>query len=380
MYQISRSIYREIEADIIEDLRWGDGPNNHERVLRACEAAVKRLTTDRHYFARPSRTLFNDIRTYFPMSAQLHVYRVVDRYMTFASDYLATPADRGDGAHRREARLPRHDAQGHAVPAHAAAAQRLLPVAPAPGRDRGGARRRVTLPPVLLGRRRRRDLHRRRRRGRRPAGDREGADHAARPVRGRAGGGRRRAGARRSATPPTSPRSRTARRWRPTRCWRATARAPCSSRPRASRTSSSWAGRRAPTSTGCAPRIPPPLVPPERRVGAPERMTPDGPLRALDGPRRARGGRSPATTPRRSRSACCTPTATRSTSRRSATRCARGSPTSTSRSRTRSSARSASTSAPPRPRSTPPSPPCSRAYLAALADRARERGAARSRT
>jgi hypothetical protein len=90
MYQISRSIYREIEAEIVEDQRWGDGPSNHERVLRSCEAAVRRLTTDRHYFARPSRTLFNDIRAYFPMSAQLHVYRVVERYMTFASDYLAS--------------------------------------------------------------------------------------------------------------------------------------------------------------------------------------------------------------------------------------------------------------------------------------------------
>ena len=90
MYQISRSIYRELEAEIVEEGRWGDGPSNHERVLRACEAAVHRLTTDRHYFARPSRTLFNDIRAYFPMSAQLHVYRVVDRYMTFAGDYLAS--------------------------------------------------------------------------------------------------------------------------------------------------------------------------------------------------------------------------------------------------------------------------------------------------
>jgi hypothetical protein len=90
MYQISRSIYRELEAEIIEGRYWGDGPTNHERVLRACEAAVERLATDRHYFARPSRTLFNDIRTYFPMSAQLHVYRVVDRYMSFASAYLAS--------------------------------------------------------------------------------------------------------------------------------------------------------------------------------------------------------------------------------------------------------------------------------------------------
>ena len=89
MYQISRSIYREIEADIVEG-KWGEGPTNHGRVLRACESAVFRLTTDRHYFARPSRTLFNDIRAYFPMSAQLHVYRVVDHYMCFASRYLAT--------------------------------------------------------------------------------------------------------------------------------------------------------------------------------------------------------------------------------------------------------------------------------------------------
>ncbi|MEZ0293745.1 MAG: hypothetical protein ACAH82_14465 [Solirubrobacteraceae bacterium] len=90
MYQISRSIYRELETDIIEDRLHADGPTNHERVLHACEAAVHRLTTDRHYFARPSRTLFNDIRAFFPMSAQLHVYRVVDRYLTFAAEYLAT--------------------------------------------------------------------------------------------------------------------------------------------------------------------------------------------------------------------------------------------------------------------------------------------------
>ena len=62
MYQISRSIYRELADDIIEEPLWADGPGNHERVLRACEAAVLRLTTDRHYFARPTRTLFNDIR------------------------------------------------------------------------------------------------------------------------------------------------------------------------------------------------------------------------------------------------------------------------------------------------------------------------------
>ncbi len=90
MYQISRCIFRELEAEIVEDRQRGAGSTNRERVLRACEAAVHRLATDRHYFAHPSRTLFNDIRAYFPMSAQLHVYRVVDRYLTFAGEYLAS--------------------------------------------------------------------------------------------------------------------------------------------------------------------------------------------------------------------------------------------------------------------------------------------------
>jgi len=90
MYQISRSIYRELADDIIEEPLWADGPGNHERVLRACEAAVLRLTTDRHYIARPTRTLFNDIRIYFPICAQYRVYQVVHRYLSFAADYLAT--------------------------------------------------------------------------------------------------------------------------------------------------------------------------------------------------------------------------------------------------------------------------------------------------
>ena len=89
MYQVSRCIYRELAPDIIED-RLGEDAGNHERVLRACEAAVHRLATDWHYFAKPSKTLFNDIRIYFPMSAQYRVYKVVDRYMTFAKEYFSS--------------------------------------------------------------------------------------------------------------------------------------------------------------------------------------------------------------------------------------------------------------------------------------------------
>jgi hypothetical protein len=90
MYCFSRSIYRELAPFIVEDRHCLPGPSNHERVLRACEAAVYRLATDCDYFAKPSRTLFNDIRIYFPMRAQLRVFRVVDRYMTFAKEYFAS--------------------------------------------------------------------------------------------------------------------------------------------------------------------------------------------------------------------------------------------------------------------------------------------------
>jgi hypothetical protein len=94
MYQFSRSIYRVLAQDIA-----GEGMDevaaNRARVLSACEAAVERLATDRHYFARPGRTLFRDVRCYFPMSRQLHVHQVVERYMALATEYVDRAAEAG---------------------------------------------------------------------------------------------------------------------------------------------------------------------------------------------------------------------------------------------------------------------------------------------
>lgn len=88
MYRFSRAIYRELADDVGEiDVKLGDA-GNHELVLRACEAAVERLATDRHYFARPARTLFSDIRIYFPVCAQQRVWTVVRRYMALADEYF----------------------------------------------------------------------------------------------------------------------------------------------------------------------------------------------------------------------------------------------------------------------------------------------------
>jgi hypothetical protein len=85
MYQFSRAIYRELAKDI--DVQ-ATGRGGHEAVLRACEATMDRLSTDRHYFAKPARTLFTDIRPYFPMQAQARVWLVVQRYVACAEDWL----------------------------------------------------------------------------------------------------------------------------------------------------------------------------------------------------------------------------------------------------------------------------------------------------
>ena len=90
MYRFSRAIYRELAEDILAEERvCPDGMGNHEAVLKACEAAVLRLATDRHYFANPTRTLFRDIRVFFPMRAQCRVFRVVQHYLKLCELWLA---------------------------------------------------------------------------------------------------------------------------------------------------------------------------------------------------------------------------------------------------------------------------------------------------
>jgi hypothetical protein len=95
MYRFSRAIYRELAGDIQGGAVHNGNASSHEQVLRACEAAVERLATDRHYFARPARTLFNDIRIHFPMCAQHRVWTVVERYLTFADEYFQRQPLRG---------------------------------------------------------------------------------------------------------------------------------------------------------------------------------------------------------------------------------------------------------------------------------------------
>lgn len=85
MYQFSRAIYRELAPDII------DGPGsaaNRRAMLAACETTCERLASDRRYFAKPTRTLFREIRIYFPIEAQPRVYDVIHQHLEVAGGYV----------------------------------------------------------------------------------------------------------------------------------------------------------------------------------------------------------------------------------------------------------------------------------------------------
>ena len=131
MYQYSRAIYRSIK-DLIDP--YVDQPTRLEyrrAVLCECEETMTRLAEDPHYFARPDRTLFHDIRRYFPITAQAKVAWAV-REGVSAAVALHRGAARGRVARRRREPLQGDDPQGQGVPAHAAPRPRLLPLAPAP--------------------------------------------------------------------------------------------------------------------------------------------------------------------------------------------------------------------------------------------------------
>jgi hypothetical protein len=96
MFQFSRAVYREL-SPLVEIDSHGCERDPRREILTSCEQAFNRLATDRHYFARPTRSLFNDVRAHFPMTRQMEVFRVIERYMTVASEYVIQREQEGLG-------------------------------------------------------------------------------------------------------------------------------------------------------------------------------------------------------------------------------------------------------------------------------------------
>ena len=234
MYQFSRAIYRELARD---DRGAAPVARCSMRARRG-PAGVRghgRAPGQRPPLLRAAgRTLFNDIRTYFPMSAAGP--RLPDgrrAYLALAEEWLDAPAaaaaststaTRCSAAPRRARGRP-----ASACRSRTTATARRTSTSPRPRRCRragrglaaGGGERsahpvgtrsggRAYSAAHAAGRRRRRNLHRRRARRSTAARHGQGADDARRPVAGRDGCDRRRARAGRRAAPATSARSPTA--------------------------------------------------------------------------------------------------------------------------------------------------------------------------
>ena len=95
MYQYSRAIYRSIK-DLIEPYADHSSQLESRRdVLIACEQTMERLAKDPLYFAKPDRALFQDIRRYFPITAQAQVAWAVQEGVGAAVAFIEEQIDAG---------------------------------------------------------------------------------------------------------------------------------------------------------------------------------------------------------------------------------------------------------------------------------------------
>ena len=95
MYQYSRAIYRSIK-DLIDPYSNQETQLESRRaVLEACEQTMERLARDPLYFAKPDRALFQDIRRYFPITAQAQVAWAVNEGVAAAVAFIEEQIEAG---------------------------------------------------------------------------------------------------------------------------------------------------------------------------------------------------------------------------------------------------------------------------------------------
>ena len=95
MYQYSRAIYRSIK-DLIDPYASVETQLEHRRaILSACEQTMERLADDPHYFSRPERALFQDIRRYFPITCQAEVAWAVTEGISAATQFIEDQIEAG---------------------------------------------------------------------------------------------------------------------------------------------------------------------------------------------------------------------------------------------------------------------------------------------
>ena len=95
MYQYSRAIYRSIK-DLVDPYVDEETRLAYRRgLLEACEQTMARLADDPHYFAKPDRALFQDIRRFFPITAQAQVAWAVSEGVSAAVGFIDAQIEAG---------------------------------------------------------------------------------------------------------------------------------------------------------------------------------------------------------------------------------------------------------------------------------------------
>ena len=95
MYQYSRAIYRSIKDLVEPHVAPAVRLEYRRRVLAACEQTMERLAQDPLYFSRPERSLFQDIRRYFPITAQAEVAWAVSEGVAAAVAFVESRIEAG---------------------------------------------------------------------------------------------------------------------------------------------------------------------------------------------------------------------------------------------------------------------------------------------
>jgi len=99
MYRFSRQIFMQIKDSIDPHPDTITAAEARRRVLRACEDTVERMARDPRYFPRPARSLFQEIRFYFPIKEQAQVYYSIERILRVAHEFIQEEIERsGEGA------------------------------------------------------------------------------------------------------------------------------------------------------------------------------------------------------------------------------------------------------------------------------------------
>jgi hypothetical protein len=95
MYQYSRALYRAIKDLIDPYVDPAIQLECRRDVLASCEQTMERLATDPHYFANPDKSLFHDIRRYFPITSQAQVAWSVNKVVGAAVAFIEEQIEAG---------------------------------------------------------------------------------------------------------------------------------------------------------------------------------------------------------------------------------------------------------------------------------------------